>query len=520
MKNLDFVNYVLGLFISSFLLFSCSSDDSSEGGGTASPTSIELKSNLSSGTTEVNKTVIFTVTGNDGKDYTDKSTFYHNGEILNSKSHKFTQSGTHEFKAKMNKLTSNTISITVENEGAASQPTAITLSSSAASSKTNVNEPVTFKVMGDNGTEYTSLSTIKINGESIEGNQHTFTQGGTSEITAVYNDLNSNTLALEVLASNYLSLNKNKVLRGQEVSFDFFGSNGEKATADATFYVNGNAISGNTFSSGNAGVFEVTAKNASGVETEAKTFEVFIPKRKALFEDYTGTWCGWCPRVTNAVLLLKEKTEDLAVVALHFQDKMELYGAGKLISHFQIEAFPHARLNRTSVIPFPEDEEEQLQTVLDIAGVESPYSIAINTNLKSNGLEIKVKLISETQIPQGHKLVVYILQNGVIFPQANYLNNNPESRWYLKGDPIKTFVHDDVLEVSLTDIFGDKLEAIPAYQEAEFTFGPVDLSKYAYALNGNYYNPHNFEVVAILTSEDNTALNAQKVTAGHNVEFE
>ncbi|WP_029038571.1 Omp28-related outer membrane protein [Salinimicrobium xinjiangense] len=521
MKYSQSFNSLAGLIITVIFLFSCSSDDASgEGGNTSGPGSIQLSTNNSTGTAAVNETVYFKVEGNDGKDYTSQSTIYLAGEALERKSFQFSGSGTHEFTAKMNKLTSNKISINVKKPQIASQPDAITLTSNLESSKTDINKNVIFRVLGDNGFEYTSLSTIQINGETISGNQYTFNQGGEHDVIASFNELNSNTLSIQVSSSNYLTVSRDKALKGQEVNFQFFGSNGEDATADATFYVNGSAVNGNSFQSDTEGSFEVTAKAASGEETEPKTFEVFTPKRKALFEDYTGTWCGWCPRVTNAILLLKERTEDLAVVAIHFQDKMMIDESKDLVAHFEVEFYPHARLNRVSQIPFPEDEEEQLLLVLNTAGEESPYSIAINTELNNDKLDIEVKLVSEVQIPQGYKLVVYLLQNGVIFPQENYLNNDPQSRWYQKGEPIKDFIHDDVLQASLTNVFGDELNAISALEEVSFKFGTVDLSQFSYSAPGNFYNPNNFEVVAIITRPDNTALNAQKVTAGHNVNFE
>lgn len=523
MKHSQSINICVSLFLAIFSFFSCSNDDSSaEGGGgsTTSPASIELQTNISTNTAKIDETVNFAVKGNDGKDYTSKSKLYLEGVALTGMSYEFTEGGTYEFTAKFNNLTSNKIAITVEEGTAASQPDNITLTSDLQSSKADINKSVTFRIMGDNGVEYTSLSTIKVNGEIINGNRFTFNQGGEHEITASYNDIHSNTLSIQVLSSNYITVSRNKVLRGQEIHLEYFGPDGENDTGNATFFVNGTAINGNTFSSSTEGSFEVAAKNKSGEETEAKTVEVFIPGRKAFFEDYTGTWCGWCPRVTNAIILLKERTEDLVVVAVHYQDEMMIDEALELVNHFEIELFPHARLNRTSVVEFPQDKEEQLEKVLAFAGAETNFSIGINTSLINNLLEIEVKLISEVQIPANHKLLVYILQNTVIFPQENYLNNDPESRWYQKGYPIENFVHDDVLEISLTPILGDPLDAIPAFEEIVYEFGPVDLSQYAYSATGNSYNPNNFEVVAILTTEDNTALNAQKVTAGHNVDFE
>ncbi|MFD2516716.1 Omp28-related outer membrane protein [Salinimicrobium flavum] len=521
MKNYYSFNTVIILFIFSIFFFSCSSDDGGEGGGSSnSPQSITLSSNFTSETASVNEIINFTVKGNDGKDYTSQSTIYLDGEAISGKSHKFTEGGSHSFTAKMDKLTSNVISITVENTGEVAQPDAITLSSNMGSSNVNVNEEVTFQVLGDNGIEYTSLSTIMVNGEPIKGNKHTFNEGGDHEIKAVYENLNSNALNFKVTSSNYITINRNKALKGQEVNFEFFGSDGEKATTNATFFVNGSAISGNTFSTQTTGVYEVIAKTDSGEETEAKGFEVFTPVRKALFEDYTGTWCGWCPRVTNAILLIKEQTNDIVVVAVHYQDDMMKDESEVLVDHFEILRFPHARLNRTHVLEYPEDGEEQLEQVLDVAGTESLYSFAINTTLNNDLLDIEVKMISAVDIPANYKLVVYVLQNGVIFPQENYLNNDSSSRWYQAGYPIPNFVHDEVLEVSLTNVLGDSLGAVSAFEEVTFEYGPVDLSSYVYNTPKNSYNPNNFEVAVFLTKEDNTALNAQHVTAGHSVNFE
>jgi len=97
--------------------------------------------------------------------------------------------------------------------------------------------------------------------------------------------------------TSFLSKSENKGLRNQEISFfDMFGAIDN--TTIATFYVNDEPIEGNKFSSSTAGMFKVYSQyNVDGMTTisQVDSFEVYIPRKKALIEGFTGTWCGNCP---------------------------------------------------------------------------------------------------------------------------------------------------------------------------------------------------------------------------------
>lgn len=51
----------------------------------------------------------------------------------------------------------------------------------------------------------------------------------------------------------------------------------------------------------------------------------YLPKHRPLMEEYTGTWCGWCPRGAIGMKLLRERFgEDFAGVAFHKDDIMAI----------------------------------------------------------------------------------------------------------------------------------------------------------------------------------------------------
>ena len=109
-------------------------------------------------------------------------------------------------------------------------------------------------------------------------------------------------------------------LVNQNIPFKIINEEGEDVTALAIFYVDGVAIDGLSFSSNAIGEFEVYGvymEDGVEITTNTESFSVIIPKRKIVVEDYTGTWCGFCPRVTAALHDLEEETDDIAVVAIH-----------------------------------------------------------------------------------------------------------------------------------------------------------------------------------------------------------
>jgi thiol-disulfide isomerase/thioredoxin len=288
-------------------------------------------------------------------------------------------------------------------------------------------------------------------------------------------------------------------LRNQDIPFFVFDEDGTDISADAIFYVNGDALDGNIFTSATEGTYEIYAEyNTQGITatTETESFTVVIPKRKVSIEDHTGTWCGYCPRVTEAIEEVKALTENITKVAIHNNDEMALPFEELIREEFEVFGFPTGRINRTTNWAPP----YQIEDVITIAGTNSTMGIGIKSSIDEGILNVSVSISSE-DVLNDKKLVVYITEDGILSDQTNYLNNDESSIYFGQGDPIVDFVHDDVLRASLTDIFGNNIPATAALEEYTTTLSTT--LDPAFVIG-------NLKVVVMVTEDDNTTINSQQ----------
>lgn len=400
-------------------------------------------------------------------------------------------------------------------------PLTLTLKSDVSSGELEVigvNTAVVFTVLGSDGEDYTNASQLFVNGEEIAGATYEFTERGEFSVKANYNEIVSNTLNFEVLeqTERALTVSTSKALRNQTVTFKLIDSDGNDTSEEASFYVNETLISGNTFSSANIGDFEVYAEydaNEETYATEAKSFQVFIPKRKVVIEDYTGTWCGFCPAVAVAIDKVRDSTQNVAVVAIHktsstIPDPMDFGRIQELQDMFGVDnGFPKAQLNRTISWPDP----YSLTPVINMAGSNTDVSIGVSSQLNGSSLSVKVKVIYENGATAGDKLVVYLLENGVVSPQANYFDETPGHPYEGLGNPIPEYIHNDALRNSLSNLFGDAIPNTSAFEE--FT------KEYTFSIPSTYV-AQNLSFVVMVVSADNSAKNAQFALINENKEYE
>lgn len=70
-----------------------------------------------------------------------------------------------------------------------------------------------------------------------------------------------------------------------------------------------------------------------------------VPKKRTLLEEYTGTWCGWCPRGFVGLEKLAELyPDDYVLVSYHNGDDMEIMSSYSFPSN--VEGFPDAWMDR------------------------------------------------------------------------------------------------------------------------------------------------------------------------------
>jgi thiol-disulfide isomerase/thioredoxin len=293
-------------------------------------------------------------------------------------------------------------------------------------------------------------------------------------------------------------------LVNQNIPFTIINDQGVDVTSLAIFYVDGEAIEGASFSSNATGDFEVFGiyiEDGVEITTNTESFSVIIPKQKIVVEDYTGTWCGFCPRVSGALSSLKEETDDIAVIAIHetansFPDPMHFDQVQLLKDAFSVQGFPAARINRTLDWPTPHPNVD----ITSIAGLDTNLALAVNSELTNNELLVQVNVVYEEGSVQGDKLVVYLLEDHIIYDQVNYYNEDSTSPFYDLGDPIPDFEHNEVLRASLTSILGNTIPSTAALNEY--------ITSFTINIPSNYMS-ENLSIVAMVVDENNSAKNAQ-----------
>ncbi len=300
-------------------------------------------------------------------------------------------------------------------------------------------------------------------------------------------------------------------LRNQPVAFSVFDDEGNEISENVSFFVDGNLLEANSFVSPSEGTFEVYAEydlNGSVYTTDIETFSVVIPKRKVIMEDYTGTWCGYCPSLDAAINEVALLTDDISVVAIHNNDDLALAIEPTIREEFGVFGFPSGRINRTtpwgSALNFP------ISAVTDLAGNVVPIAISITTQVSNGTLFTKINVASEEEI-QDKKLVVYLLEDGIVRDQTNYFNNDETSPYFGLGNPIPNFELDHVLRASISDAFGDPMTNTAALTDFEMN--------YSYNLPSDFV-VNNLSIVVMVVEQDNTAVNTQHVKVNESVFYQ
>ena len=182
-------------------------------------------------------------------------------------------------------------------------------------------------------------SNVKTNAANILSDNAKYVKSGNA-ITLPVNIVNYGSKGVQSLDIQYNVANQSGT---QHINADVDGFFGKKATVD----VNIPAIT----ERGNY-VAKLTITKVNGVDNEMETEAIVpiivlntVPKHRALLEEYTGTWCGWCPRGYVGLEKLAELyPDDYVLVSYHNADDMEIMSSYSFPSY--VEGFPDAWIDR------------------------------------------------------------------------------------------------------------------------------------------------------------------------------
>ena len=395
-------------------------------------------------------------------------------------------------------------------------PTSIDISSDKA--VLEVGETVSFTVIDNEGEDVTSQSAILIDGNSISGSTFVPEQAGAYEATSTYESLVSSKIYVTAtepvtLTSVEIRTYSDAIFIGNSATFTATAvySNGstQDKTSESEFYIDDVLLAGNEYTSSQEGT--VIAKAVFGAMSSSDiSLAIVNPSnlpasfsKKAVVEDYTGTWCGWCPRVSHAASLVEEQTDKVFVVGVHNGDEMANSFGGAMENEFEIPGFPTAYVDRANT--WAGDQPNNLDQVLNVAEGSVAFGLAIESSLTGSILDFKIYQ-GFLQNMSDVKLVVFVLEDGILANQANYTS------YYGGGSTITDFEHNGVLRYSATNVMGDSTTSTAGLHEKSFS---VDLSAYGVLV------PENTGILAMLVDQSGRVLlNAQYVAANESRPFD
>ncbi len=202
-------------------------------------------------------------------------------------------------------------------------------------------------------------------------------------------------------------------------------------------------------------------------------------QHRVLIEDFTGAWCGWCPRVSHSIETLETENNDkIVAVALHNGDKLAFSKQGvlgnSLWEKFGVptnqRGYPFAVINREVEWQAVNGNNMNLNQVLSKAAASSNIGIKITSNLESTSGSVNVSFKFAASYTSELKYVVYIVQDGIVLAQENYTTN------YGGAGKKPNFIHNSVAKATTGDIFGVVIPSDQTSTGNEFNTGQLNIT--------------------------------------------
>lgn len=228
---------------------------------------------------------------------------------------------------------------------------------------------------------------------------------------------------------------------------------GEDITSSCSILQNGTISINSKHVPSGLGNFTITAKKGS-MPSDSKTLSVTQKSaspftQKILVEDCTGTWCGYCPRVADALESYKSTHPNCIVTAIHGGGSGDPYlfqYYNTFNNHWSFfSGYPTAIINRNR--EWSENDSELNQALQAWA----PLGLAINSTVSGNTVSGNVKVKFNVTTEKSMKVVIALVENGLVYPQTNYYAPT------YGANPIADFVHNGVLRKTATNLFGDAI---------------------------------------------------------------
>jgi hypothetical protein len=255
--------------------------------------------------------------------------------------------------------------------------------------------------------------------------------------------------------------------------------------------------------------------------------------RKVVLEDYTGAWCGYCPRGTTIMNDLIAGNSNVIGVANHIGDVLENNYTYAIKQGLNVTSYPNGSIDR---FKFPAQAKVGFGTnywasyTSQRLALTSPCNVGIASNYNSAtrvvDITVDVEFVAGVTAPVGGdlRLSCVLLQDGITgVPQQNYMGQgcsapSPSSPWYTYPCVIPNFVHDHTARINLaSNNWGD-----PTVIPTEVSAGESFSKSFTYTIPPSW-DASKMKVLAFVTRHHPTdafqrdMLNANQTTGLNSV---
>ena len=398
-------------------------------------------------------------------------------------------------------------------------------------------ENVTVTVKDQTNTDVTSSSVIKVNGVALTSSVYVPTASGSFDFVATKDGVTSAAANLVVVATVssvdslvvYLSKDTVEFNDFDTTAFTVRDINGVDVTNTSKIYVNSIALPGNSWTATSLTNAPVFATNGT-LHSKVKVCYVKVATpspftKKILVEDFTGTWCGYCTRGAK-------KVEDYATthpnnfipVAIHgyagTSDPFIYQYESSLGAAYGVTGYPTILLSRRTKW---DENTNGFDTELT---KWAPLGLAVESSVSGTTITGKAKVKFNVSTSKAMKIVVCLLENGLIKNQTNYYSPSGGATPYLYGgaNPIVGFVHNNTLRKASTDIFGD---AIPTSAQVKNNVWELNFSMSTSGVTGTgaayTVDPSKCSIIAYVmdaTTAKKGVYNVQRAAVGATKTFD
>lgn len=238
----------------------------------------------------------------------------------------------------------------------------------------------------------------------------------------------------------------------------------------------------------------------------------YIPLKRPVFEEGTGTWCGWCPR--GAVFMdhfaATHSNEAAAQIAVHNNDPMTVSAYNSYMGNY-VAGYPNLLIDRTIV-----KDPSKIDTAFTIAQNNFGFAdFTIGTPIiNGNTVSIPVTIKPVVTI-SNPKLALVVTESNVTGSGSNWSQNNYYSggnNGLMGGWESEAANVDDVyfhfVARSITPDPGGANAELPSTLVADITYDAT-----LTAIMDGSWKPNDLQYIALLINGNNTSIMNSAFTA-------